>query len=218
MTQPARILIVEDEPIQALDLTEFLKIEGYRIVGNAESGDEAVEMAGRNRPDLVLMDVKLAGEMDGIEAAAHIRSRYNIPIVYLTAHADAAMLNRAKITEPYAYLIKPWSDKELLSSIETALYRSTMERKLKESEERLHSTLASIDDLVLVLDDRGMLVDSHLPVESPDVHFAGLDYRGAPISAALPPDVNSVLEQACEQGSFYGTGSAIRLPVAARGY
>lgn len=196
MTQGSRILIAEDEAIQAMDLTEFLKDAGLEIVGTVDSGDEAVAKASEIRPDLVLMDVKLRGDMDGIQAATEIRSRFNIPILYLTAHADAGILERAKISEPYAYLIKPWSGKELLSSIEMALYKSTMEQRLRESEERLRSTLSSLDDLVFVLDKDGVLTDYHLPAASPDAHFTNKERVGEHISHVLPAHVCTMLETA----------------------
>ena len=131
-----RILIVEDETIVALDLKNSLTILGYDVVGMATSGLQAVEKAKKERPDLVLMDIILKGEMDGVQTARAIRSHLNIPVIFLTACVDEKTLQRAKVTEPFGYLIKPFEERELHSHIEIALYKHRMERELRESEER----------------------------------------------------------------------------------
>ncbi len=141
MTEPAkgsqvRILVVEDETIVALDLTNSLKILGYDVVGTASNGLDAIAKANQTRPDLVLMDVILQGEMDGVETAETIHSQLNIPVIFLTACADEKTLQRAKVTEPFGYMIKPFEERELHSHIEISLYRHRMERRLRESEER----------------------------------------------------------------------------------
>jgi CheY-like chemotaxis protein len=132
----SRILIVEDEGVVTKDIQHRLERLGHAVVGIAYSGDKAVETAGRLSPDLVLMDIKLRGDMDGIEAARQIRDRFNIPVVYLTAYADDMTLKFAKIAEPYGYIVKPFGDRELHSNISMALYKHKAEQALKESEER----------------------------------------------------------------------------------
>jgi len=131
-----RILIVEDETIVALDLQRSLEMLGYEVVGMAPSGEVAIAKAVSVRPDLVLMDIMLKGEMDGVQAAEEIRSQLNIPVIFLTACADESTLQRAKVTDPFGYMIKPFEDRDLHSHIEIALYRHRMERRLRESEER----------------------------------------------------------------------------------
>ncbi len=131
-----RILVVEDETIVALDLQNSLKVLGYEVVGTASSGPEAIAKAENTRPDLVLMDIILKGDMDGVETAEAIRSRINVPVIFLTACADEKTLQRAKVTEPFGYLIKPFEERELHGHIEIALYKHRMERQLRESEER----------------------------------------------------------------------------------
>jgi diguanylate cyclase (GGDEF)-like protein/PAS domain S-box-containing protein len=131
-----RILVVEDERIVSLDIERRLKNLGYEIVGAAVSGEEAIQKASTHQPDLVLMDIMLEGKMDGITAAETIRRRLAIPVIYLTAHADAHTLERAKITEPFGYILKPFEERELHGHIEIALYKHRMELRLKESEER----------------------------------------------------------------------------------
>jgi AmiR/NasT family two-component response regulator len=141
MTEPAkgskvRLLVVEDETIVALDLQNSLKILGYEVVGTASNGLDAIAKANHTRPDLVLMDVILQGDMDGVQTAEVIHSQFNIPVIFLTACADEKTLERAKVTEPFGYMIKPFEERELHSHIEISLYRHRMERRLRESEER----------------------------------------------------------------------------------
>ena len=130
-----QILIVEDEGIVAEEIQSRLKNRGYEVSAVAVSGEEAIQKAGETRPDLVLMDIKLKGDVDGIEAAKEIRSRFDIPVIYLTAYADEDTVQRAKVTEPFGYILKPFEERELHTSIEMALYKHKMERKLRESEE-----------------------------------------------------------------------------------
>ena len=149
------ILIVEDERIVARDLQGTLEKLGYAVCGLAATGEDAVDLALGSRPDLVLMDIVLAGEMSGVDAAMKIREVADIPVVYLTAYADDATLQRAKVSEPFGYLVKPFEERELHTSIEMALYKHQMERKLRLSERWLSTTLRSIGDAVIATDDRG---------------------------------------------------------------
>lgn len=146
------ILVVDDERIIARGIQTDLKDLGYETVDIAVSGKEAVEKVSESHPDLVLMDISLKGEMDGIEATRQIHERCDVPVVYLSAYADKAMLDRAKTTEPYGYLLKPYEEKELVTTIETALYKHRMEQKVKQAERWLTATLRSIDDAVLATD------------------------------------------------------------------
>ncbi len=122
-----QILIVEDEGITALHIRNTLEGLGYDVVGISSYGEDAINKAAEVRPDLVLMDIILKGIVDGIDAAEKIRSILNIPVIYLTAHADEGTLQRAKLTEPFGYIVKPFSERDLSISIEFALYRSRME-------------------------------------------------------------------------------------------
>ena len=151
----ARIMIVEDEAIVALDLQHKLKTLGYAVSGVASSGEEAVRKVPQTRPDLVLMDIKLKGDMDGIEAAQRIRDEFNIPVVYLTAYSDENTLQRAKVTEPAGYLLKPFKDREVYATIEMALYKHKMEMELKKSAQRFATIVLSIGDAVIATDLQG---------------------------------------------------------------
>ncbi|MBI4813463.1 MAG: response regulator [Methanobacterium sp.] len=129
-------MLVEDEIIVAADVKNRLENMGYSVLGIFDTGEEAIQKAGELKPNLVLMDIVLKGEMDGIDAAQNIRELYDIPIIYLTAYSDEKTLERAKVTEPFGYVLKPFEDREIQSAIEMAIYKHQMEKKLKESEEK----------------------------------------------------------------------------------
>ena len=136
---PPTILIVEDEQIIARDIQAQLGEMGYAVAGHASSGDEAIALTGALRPDLVLMDIQLAGPMDGIVAAQAIRDQFFIPVVFLSAFAADAIIARAKLTEPYGYILKPFSERELHTVIEMALYKHQAEAKLRASANQLRA-------------------------------------------------------------------------------
>lgn len=129
-----RILVVEDDPLGRLDIQAALERAGYEVVGLASRGDEAIAMADSLEPDLVIMDIRLEGEMDGVEAAGEISRRFDIPIIYLTVYADDETLHWAKVSGPYGFLLKPVDHKELKSAIEVGLYKHQMERELRKAQ------------------------------------------------------------------------------------
>lgn len=137
----ARIMIVEDERILALDLAETLEDLGYTVAGLASRGEEAIELARRLHPQLILMDVRLAGEIDGITAAETIRDEHDVPVVFLTAHADDDTLHRATHSDASAYLVKPFKPPDLRCVIEIALHKHAAEVQLRENERWLEQTL-----------------------------------------------------------------------------
>jgi two-component system, cell cycle sensor histidine kinase and response regulator CckA len=151
----ASILIVEDEAIVAKDLSQKLARLGYDIAGVTGGGAEAVDLAREHRPDLVLMDIRLQGGMDGVEAAQAIHRDRAVPVIYLTAHADAATLERAKLTEPFGYILKPFEERQLESHIQMALYRHQAEERVRQEREWLRVTLHSIGDGVITTDAAG---------------------------------------------------------------
>ncbi|MBN2380674.1 PAS domain S-box protein [candidate division WOR-3 bacterium] len=140
----ASILVVEDISVTALDIKNRLLEYGYSVCGVVTSGEEALLETERLRPDLVLMDIILQGKIDGVEAAEKIKEELNIPVVYLTAHMDNATLDRARLTEPFGYIVKPFETREMVSTLELALYRHKIERALKESEERYRSLHSNV--------------------------------------------------------------------------
>ncbi|CAD6876309.1 GGDEF domain-containing response regulator [Methylomonas fluvii] len=153
----SRIMIVEDEGIIAMDIRRQLEGFGYEVVATAFSGGQAITLANEYKPDLVMMDIVLKGEMDGISAAHAITESLHIPVIFLTAYSDPATLLRAKATGAYGYLIKPFRPDELHASIEVALYKYQLERKLKESEQWFGKTLHCISDAVIATDAEGFI-------------------------------------------------------------
>lgn len=146
------ILVVEDENIVSKDIQQSLKKLGYNVVGSAATGEDAIELTEKNLPQLVLMDIMLKGDMSGIEAAEVIKERFNIPVIYLTAYADESTLNKAKVTEPYGYIIKPFKEIDIHTSIEMALYKHQKVSDLKKERDMLYSVLdkQSTNDLIFV--------------------------------------------------------------------
>jgi PAS domain S-box-containing protein len=156
-----QILVVEDEAIVAKNLENGLRRLGYTVTALVDSGPEAIGLAGEARPHLVLMDIRLKGEMDGVTAAGEIRTRFGIPVIYLTAHVDDATLQRAKATEPLGYIVKPFRMEDLQSSIEMALYKHEMEQRLRASEERYRMLFDHAYDAVILEDANREILDAN---------------------------------------------------------
>ena len=152
-----RILVVEDESIVALDIQERLESLGYDVPATVATGEKAIVQAGLLNPDLVLMDIHLQGQMDGIEAADHIRRQFGIPVIYLTANADHPTVERAKFTEPFGYVIKPFEERELQTTIEIALYKHQSEHRIRESEERYRLLAELSPEAIIVQTDAGIV-------------------------------------------------------------
>jgi AmiR/NasT family two-component response regulator len=136
--------VVEDEVIVSADLQDQLLLLGYQVVGAAVSGEEAIEKARALGPDLVLMDIILKGAMDGIQAAAHIRDELHLPVIFLTANSNDSVLERAKISEPFGYLLKPFDQRSLKSNIEMALYKARSDREREELIRQLQEALMQV--------------------------------------------------------------------------
>jgi PAS domain S-box-containing protein len=151
-------LIVEDESIEAMNFEQSLKSFGYEVVGIVSNGKDAVNKAASFKPDLILMDIVLKGDMDGIEAAGYIKEEFDIPIVYLTAHPEQSAIDRAKLTSPYGYLIKPVSKTDLKNTIELALYKNQMEVELRKSEKKYRNLYSTMSEGVAV---HKIIYDNH---------------------------------------------------------
>jgi PAS domain S-box-containing protein len=148
----ARILIVEDERITAEDLGDVLTSMGYTVVGSASNGADAVVLAEETQPDLAVMDIQIKGGMDGTETARILRQRFNIPAIFLTAHADSSTIVRAKSAEPLGYIIKPFQERELHAAIEIALHKQMKDLKSLTESELLTATLRAISDGIISVD------------------------------------------------------------------
>lgn len=133
------VLVVEDEAIVSKDIQHSLQKLGYNVVGAASTGEKAIDMVGNLNPDIVLMDIMLKGKMTGIDAAEEIKAKHDIPVIYLTAYADEATLSRAKVTEPYGYIIKPFKEIDIHTSIEMAIYKHFKETEVRKERDLLFS-------------------------------------------------------------------------------
>lgn len=153
-----RIMVVEDEGITAMNISRILEGLGYIVTSIAVSGEDAVDAAAGDRPDLILMDIVLKGKMTGIEAAEKIRSIYYVPIIYVTAYSDESMLKRIKETEPTGYIVKPFEERELRAALEIAFYKHEMETRLRESENRFREVVEGTGDLVTTVDGKGEIL------------------------------------------------------------
>ena len=157
MESQDKILIVEDNIIAAEDITVRIDKMGYLVTACVSEGELAIESVRLDRPDLILMDIELTGQLNGIEAAAGIRSTYDIPVIYLTSSTDEETLQKSKCTNPYGYLLKPFTDDELRAVIEITLHKHRTEQKLKESRQWFQVTLDSIGDGVMATDMHGLV-------------------------------------------------------------
>lgn len=160
-----KILIVEDEKISALDCKEKLESAGYDVVGVAHNGETAIELTASQKPDLILMDINLKNQFDGIDTAHRILENHNLPIIYTTVYSDEATLDRAKYTNPFGYLVKPFSDEDLRVTVEMAIHKFKMEQVLIESENafrlseaQFKSITQSVHDLIILLDKNGTIL------------------------------------------------------------
>jgi PAS domain S-box-containing protein len=153
----ARILIVEDDRVVARDIAQQMLRCGHSVTGCVATGEEALALAARDKPSLVLMDIRLEGALDGIDAARQLRAVHDVPVVFLTAYADEDTVRRATLTEPFGYVLKPFDDLQLRTVVDMALYKHDAERRMRESEQRYAVTLASIGDGVIATDTDGCI-------------------------------------------------------------
>jgi diguanylate cyclase (GGDEF)-like protein/PAS domain S-box-containing protein len=161
----ATVLVVEDEPMMATQIAYCLTKLGYHVPATVATGHDALEKTALFQPDLVLMDIRIEGNLDGIETAGHLREQWDIPIVYLTANADEPTLERAKSTGPYGYVLKPFEEHDLLATIEMALHKHAQEAALRQSEQRLTRILETTSDAILTVDGNGNIVSANAAAE-----------------------------------------------------
>ncbi|HTW62269.1 MAG TPA: response regulator [Terracidiphilus sp.] len=198
-----KILVVEDEPIVALDLQQEVEQLGLTVVGQAESADEALMAAEENRPDLALMDVRIVGSMDGIQTARLLREAYGIPVIFLTSYSDEPTIKRAARELPYGYLTKPFQRRELKAALELGLHRGKTEAQHKTEEEAITATVSGMREGVV-------LVSAARTVRF--MNAAAEDLTGWPIEEAKEKPVEEVLrlgENSQCLGQANGTDAAV---------
>ncbi|MDD1428920.1 response regulator, partial [Dolichospermum sp. ST_sed9] len=152
-----KILIVEDEVIVARNIANQLNQLGYIVTGKVSSGQAAINQAADSKPDLILMDIIIKGDMDGITTANHIHKELDIPIIFLTAYGDEQTLERAKVTQPFGYIVKPFTIRDLRIAIEIALVKHKLECELRESRDQLATLLNSMSDAVVATNEQGTI-------------------------------------------------------------
>lgn len=152
-----RILVVEDESIVAKDIQKTLEKLGYEVPATASSAASAYEKLEQIEPDLVFLDIKLKGEEDGIHIAGHIKEKYDIPVIFLTSYVDQETLDRAKVTEPYGYIVKPFNESDLKTTVEMALFKFSRDREVRASEQRLANALGKVEEAIIVTDTEGRI-------------------------------------------------------------
>src|SRR5574342_884755 len=154
---PNGILIAEDEISASQELRELLEKLGYRVLAVASSSAEALHKAEELHPEIVLMNIRLKGEKDGIQTGSLLHARNNTPIVYMIDYSNQATIRRVTTTGPFGYIFRPFDEKQILATIETALVRHQLERKLRQNRQWLNTTLTSIGDGVIATDDQGLV-------------------------------------------------------------
>lgn len=193
-----RILIVEDDAIIARFIQLKLEELGYEICGKARSGKEAIDIARNEHPDLIMMDVMLDGELDGIETVEVLMQYMDVPVVYLTASSDDQTIRRLMKTEPHGFLIKPFDDKILESALHIAVYRHKARKELSETKEMLRTTLESIDDMVFSLDENGVITHNHSGTRNIPAFTRFAALQGKTIQDAFPGEVAERIVQSIE--------------------
>jgi PAS domain S-box-containing protein len=175
-----RILIVEDEGLIALDLKRKLEQVGYTVPAIHNNASDAIQSIERIRPDLVLMDIRLRGPQDGIQAAATIRERFRLPVMFVSAHSDRATLDRARAAEPFGYIVKPFHGVDFQAPIEMALWRHKMEQKLRVSESWLSATFENVADALIATDGEGKIAFMNKRAATL-TGWDGEDWKGQPL-------------------------------------
>jgi len=207
-----RVMVVEDESVISLDIKTSLMRLGYSIAGVAASGDIALRKIRESRPDVILMDIHLKGEMTGIDVSEQVRSELQIPIVFLTANADSSTFKEANQTDPYGYLLKPFEEKELGIAIEIALHKHEKEQIIRSSEHWYATAFQSLSEAVIATDRHGDVVFMNALAES---------MTQWPLAKALDRPVGDVLafqkkdESAESGGKIDPTGSVVNAALSA---
>jgi len=213
------ILVVEDEAVVAMELRSALEQMGYKVAPIARSSEDAIRFARELTPDLVLMDIRLTGSSDGIQAADVIRERYDIPVVYLTAHADDKTLQRAKLTEPFGYLVKPFSEPVLRTTIEVSLHKHLADMKSRSMAKSVSTTLGVLGGAVIGVDIRTGLIEFMNSVATVLTGWKQQDAVGQPLQEVFvlkdpktQTPVEDPIPQSLKPGSITGSSHYLLAP------
>lgn len=200
LTKPS-ILIVEDEFFIAHDIQKVLQKYGYGAVSIASSGEECLDIVSAEKPDLILMDIKLGSGIDGIETSRFIMKDYDIPVIFLTAHSDESTLQKAKHTATYGYIVKPINKRELYSSIEMALFKHEVDLKLKESEQKYRILFEQSRDPICIVDQSGHITDANMAFKKL-FSFEKIDISGVHVSLLFKDtaDYNTMIHHITRDG------------------
>lgn len=195
MNVSKKILLVEDEIIIALDLKLSLENQGYIVSEHVTKGEDVINSILNNKPDLILMDIKLAGEIDGVETAQMVHDNFNIPVIFITSYSNKQIIERAKKTNPFGYIVKPFEDRELYTNIEIAFFKHEVEIKLKESEKKYRELSESIQQIIFECDVNGLI--SYL--NEPGMQLLGVTYpeiaKGIQLNSFMPNDTFDTIKK-----------------------
>jgi PAS domain S-box-containing protein len=200
------ILIVEDDGVIALRMQEMLRKSGYIVPDPVAFGEDAIEQIGENPPHIVLMDIELMGEIDGIETARITQERFDIPVIYLTAYVDDHRLAKAKETRPYGYIVKPFMDRELLATIDMALHRHALDRKLRESERRYHAVVDKAAEYIFMVECESRHVIEANPALIRLLGYGSDELENLTISDILSggPETATAADRICTESGYVG--------------
>ena len=204
----SRIFVIEDEVPIVEEICQKLEAFGYEVVGIAYSGEEALQIVQEASPDLILIDISLAGKMNGLQVASYIRSVYDVPVLYLTASAEDAALLERNASEPFIYVSKPFKDRELRANLDTALFRHTQEQRLKRSEAQLSAIVDALPDLGFIYDKFGRYVEI-LAREEDLLYQDATSMRGRLLHEILPQPVADLLLSAIQRTIASGENQTI---------
>jgi len=200
---------VEDRGSLALDIERPRRARGFEICGVAADSGEALRLVEEYRPDLVLMDIRIQGERDGIETVAELKQRFDVPVVYLTAHSDPNTIERAQRTAPMGYLLKPFKKPDLDNVVQIALHRADLENRLRRREATLSSTLQCVDEALFTTDASGSITYANAAAGEL-VGTSSTDLRTRPLSAVLPVTTSTGLSETEVMGEARSRRTLIR--------